>query len=67
MKLEPDCVIFVDPLYTRKEILVGFQDDLLDGYFYNPYIMYSICGENFCTRRGKKLISNKAYGKIVYK
>lgn len=66
--------IVVDPLYTAKEILVGFQDDLLDGYFYSPYLIDLLTknqlsvdyGKFYISRHGKKLISNKAYGKIIF-
>lgn len=67
--------VIVDPLYTLDEILVGFQDDLLDGYFYSPYLIdlltknhFSVdYGKSYISRHGKKLISNKAYGKIILK
>lgn len=70
--LHSSCNIIVDPLYPTREILVGFQDDLLDGYFYNPYIPLKDCKNSigmvqFSTSCSKRLISNKAYGKIIYK
>ncbi len=67
--------VIVDPLYTLDEILVGFQDDLLDGYFYSPYLIDLLTknhlsvdfGKSYIARHSKKLISNKAYGKIILK
>jgi hypothetical protein len=68
--------VFSDLAYPN-EILVGSQDDMLNGYFYNPYV--TLCRtprlniEGFCptdryfTRYSKKLISDKFYGRIVFK
>lgn len=74
--------LYYDPLYPKDEMLVGYGDEeqLLDGYFYAPYIMLTqtpviLDPENFeprfglMSRYGKKLSrpGPKFYGKMTYR
>lgn len=65
--LNPEWYVVVDPLYPLNEILIGYQDDFLDGYFYNPYVTLTDCEDRYITRHAKKLISNKMYGRIIFR
>lgn len=68
--------VFSDPAYPN-EILIGSQDDMLNGYFYNPYLTLETVTHlniadfspvrRYLTRYSKKLISDKFYGRIVFK
>ena len=64
--LNPEWYVVVDPLYPLNEILIGSQDDFLNGYSYNPYVTLTDCENRYITRHSKKLISNKMYGKIIF-
>ena len=69
--------LYADPLFPTGEILCGYQEEMLDGYFYAPYIAalptpVVLDPESFCPRRGfltrygKRLVSSKPYGRIKY-
>lgn len=68
--------VFSDLTYP-DEILVGSQDDMLNGYFYNPYLTLATVPhlniedfsptKRYFTRYSKKLISDKFYGRIVFR
>lgn len=57
--------VIVDPLYGR-EILCGSQDEFLNGYFYNPYLLTNI-PDRLLLRHSKKLLDKNYYGRIIYR
>lgn len=61
--------LFVDPNLESNEILCGAsytEDNMIDGYFYCPYVLLNVSKELIINRYAKALVNNNYYGKIKY-